>query len=284
MTTVMSDAMTKETVKMWRIPELGNVELLRATYRTQTFSRHSHQGFALGVIERGALGFHYRGEHVVAPAGAVNLANPDEPHTGHAAAEEGWTYRMYYFDAPVLQQAASRLADRRVGIPFFQSGVLQDDHLAATILQLHADIEAGDLTCIEAQSRFLRLLNHLISRHADAPHAARPFSPEPGRIRRARDLIHSRYQENLSLDELSAAVGLSSYHFLRVFQDAVGLPPHAYLTQVRIGMAKSLLDAGWTVAAAATETGFVDQSHLTRTFKRLTGITPGQYRKIVQDG
>ncbi len=279
----MKSRINPETVKLWRLPELGHVEMLRAVYRTQTFSRHSHEGFALGVIERGALGFYYRGENVVAPAGAVNLANPDEPHTGHAATDEGWAYRMFYFDASVLQQAASRLADRNAALPFFQSGVLQDDHLAAIIHRLHRDFESAGLARLEMESRFLNLLTLLVSRHADAPPTPGVFGPEPRRIHRAREYIHARYQDDLSLEELSSVAGLSPFHFLRVFRNAVGLPPHAYLMQVRIGEAKRLLTEGRSIASAAVETGFADQSHLTRCFKRITGVTPGHYRKIVQD-
>ncbi|MHC1743086.1 MAG: AraC family ligand binding domain-containing protein [Syntrophobacteraceae bacterium] len=280
----MSPATPKETVKLWRLPELGDVELMRAAYRTQTFSRHSHEGYALGVIERGALGFFYRGQNVVAPAGAVNLANPDEPHTGHPAMDEGWTYRMFYFEAPILQQAASTMAERcAAALPFFQSGVLHDDHLAGMIYRLHRNIETGSLQRLELESRFLQVLTALISRHADAPPASRPVRREPRRIRLAREVIEARYQDDLSLDELSSVADLSPFHFLRVFRDAVGLPPHAYHTQVRVEHVKRLLRTGWSIAAAAVEAGFVDQSHLTRCFKRITGVTPGQYRKIVQD-
>ena len=69
----------------------------------------------------------------------------------------------------------------------------------------------------------------------------------------------------------------------RVFHDEVGLPPHAYLTQVRVNRARRLLSQGWPITEVAFEVGFVDQSHLNKRFKRITGMTPGQYRKNVQD-
>ncbi len=97
----------REQTKLWRVPKLGNLELMHAAYLTQTFARHTHEGFAVGVIESGALGFDYRGESLIASPGTINLANPDEAHTGHAAAESGWTYRMFYLDAVLLEQAAA---------------------------------------------------------------------------------------------------------------------------------------------------------------------------------
>ncbi len=111
-----------EHIRMWRLPELPQVELMRARYIHQSFARHSHEGFAVGVIENGALGFFYRGENVVASEGAINLANPDEAHTGQAAHPDGWTYRMFYMPAPALQESARRIAGRPAGMVRVRNG------------------------------------------------------------------------------------------------------------------------------------------------------------------
>lgn len=102
----------------------------------------------------------------------------------------------------------------------------------------------------------------------------------------AREFLEANAEQDVSLVRLAAVAGLSPFHLVRVFREAVGLPPHAYLDQVRVERAKGLLSAGLPIARAAAEAGFADQSHLTRRFKRLVGVTPGQYRagsKNVQD-
>jgi hypothetical protein len=70
---------------------------------------------------------------------------------------------------------------------------------------------------------------------------------------------------------------LVPFRMVRTFTRQIGLPPHAYLNQVRVNRAKQLLANGEPIALVAYETGFADQSHLTRHFKRLFGLTPGQY-------
>jgi AraC-like DNA-binding protein len=82
------------------------------------------------------------------------------------------------------------------------------------------------------------------------------------------------------------AFGLSPFHLNRLFCREIGMPPHAFQTQVRIARAKTLLRQGLPITGVAMQTGFADQSHLTRHFKRLLKLTPGQYRedsKNVQD-
>jgi len=75
-------------------------------------------------------------------------------------------------------------------------------------------------------------------------------------------------------------VGLSRFQALRAFKRHYGMPPHAYQLRVRVGLAQRSLRAGGQPAQVAAEYGFVDQSHLTRHFKRLVGVTPAQYQRV----
>ncbi len=279
----MKTAPFHEKTKLWRVPDLTGLELMHATYLTHSFARHSHEGFAVGVIEQGALAFDYRGQSLIASPGMINLANPDEAHTGRAAAETGWTYRMFYLDAELLRKAASEIAGRPENIPFFQAGVLHDHDLACMIRQLHFSLEKGEASRLEQESRLLRMLVCLILRHADAPPILRATGREQGAVKRAKDYIQAYFDENISVEQIARAAYLSPFHFIRVFHKETGLTPHAYLTQLRIRQARALLSRGCPVAAVAYQTGFADQSHLTRHFKRIVGIPPGQYSNFVQD-
>lgn len=81
----------------------------------------------------------------------------------------------------------------------------------------------------------------------------------------------------MTLAELARLAGLSAFHLCRVFRQSVGMPPHAYQTQLRVRQAKALLRAGQPIVSAAIAAGFYDQAHLTRHFKRIVGVPPGRY-------
>jgi AraC-like DNA-binding protein len=260
------------------------VELLRAHRQTQTFARHTHEGYAVGVIEGGALGFFYRGENVTAPAGHVNLCVPGEVHTGQPATPAGWSYRMFYLGAPVLQQVAADLADGPRELPFFGPGVVDDAPLARRLREVHLRLEEPSTPLLEQQTLVLGVLAQLVRRHADAPPPLARTGREPHAVGMIKRYLEDRYADEVSLEQLSRLTQLSRYHLVRVFREAVGVPPYAYLRQVRVGRAKELLALGRSVAEVALETGFTDQSHLHRWFKRLWGVTPGGYRNSVQDG
>lgn len=278
----MNSKIPIEQTKLWRIPHLDNVELLYATYIKQNFARHAHDGFPLGVVERGAMGYYYRGTNVVAPAGSVAVINPGEPHTGHAA-DWGWTYRMFYLETSVLEQAAAQIADRPRGVPFFQTEVIWDDELAGLLRHLHCTLELSAVPRLEQETKLLWTLAQLILRHADDPPRPRPANYEDQIIRRVQEFIEDNYAEDISLKQLAALTHFSRYHLLRVFRTVVGMPPHTYLTQVRVNRARQLLAQGQPIAQTALAAGFADQSHLTRQFKRIFGVTPGQFSNSVQD-
>jgi len=271
-----------ETSNFWRIPSLGNMELLHANYVKQTFPRHTHEQFAIGVIESGALGFYYRGENVIAPQGQINLCIPGEVHTGQPATDSGWSYRMFYFEPQLLQRVASEVAGKPHDIPFFRTGVIDDPILAKQILQLHVLMEQQDVPLLEQESVLLWTLGQLVMRHADDSLVLRTLRKEKTAVFRAQQYIQTHYTQNFSIEDLAQTVYLSPYHTIRVFREEIGMPPHAYLRQIRITKAKELLVQGLSLADVAQSAGFTDQSHLNRWFKRLWGITPGQYRNSVQ--
>lgn len=96
-------------------------------------------------------------------------------------------------------------------------------------------------------------------------------------VRRALELMRTRLAEPLSLDELARHAGLDKFHLCRAFRAQLGMPPHAYLTQLRILRAKALLGAGARPRDIAPQVGLYDQSQLNRHFRRLVGMTPGQF-------
>jgi transcriptional regulator GlxA family with amidase domain len=105
---------------------------------------------------------------------------------------------------------------------------------------------------------------------------AAPAHVSPG-IRAVLDFIERNFAEPITLAELATLCGLSLCRFVTVFRSQVGIPPHQYVCRVRVKEARALLRQGVPLAAVAFDTGFCDQSHLSRHFKRQCGITPGHF-------
>lgn len=271
-----------ERARFWRDPALGDLDLLTARYVTHSFAPHFHEGYAIGVIEQGAETFRYRGQTEVAPAGHVVIVNPGEIHTGSAASLSGWTYRMLYPSVALVTEAAREVLGRSAGTPFFPRAVVHDPAIAARLAQAHRAIE-GVPQVLDRETALLLTLADLVRRYADFPQQPARLGDAPRAVARARELLGADLADDLSLTDLAQAVDLSRFHLVRLFQRHIGLPPHAYRTQLRVQRARTLLAQGVSIAEAAVAAGFADQSHLNRHFKRIYGVTPGAARLRASD-
>ena len=269
-------APNREETQFWRIPEYANLELLRARYIKHRYTLHTHDTYAIGVITYGSEVFQ-RGRRLwTGYPGQIVIVNPGEVHDGYGGDERGWMYSVFYPASSLLLHAHDQAEDAHDNVPYFPHGVIQDGYLFDLMLCLHQTLEKSP-SRLERDSRFLWTMAQLVSRHAAQPLLEHPLGQEPQPMRRARDYIQHNYAENITLKELAAISGLSPYHFLRVFRRDMGLTPHAYLNHIRVLRARDLLQQSCPIAQAAVNVGFVDQSHLHRHFKRIVGVTPGQY-------
>src|SRR5258708_22486805 len=245
-----------------------------------------HDAYVIGVMVRGVEALNHRGCKHLAPAGSVLMINPGEWHANYGPDEEGFGYRMLYPSVDLLRRFATEIAGSEQDAPTLgQPAVVDDKRLCYLLLRLHLTLERG-ASSLEQETCFVDAVAHLLSYYSAVPPKLGSPKRGLGYIKRVRDYLESNYADNFSLTELSRLTGISPFHMLRMFREEVGLPPHEYQTNIRISHAKQLLREGRSAGYVAAEVGFADQSHLTRHFKRIVGLTPGQFsphRKNVQD-
>ena len=122
----------------------------------------------------------------------------------------------------------------------------------------------------------MNTLGHLPIAEATAP---RRGGLPPALARRVCDYIETHFDRRISLDSLAAMTGLSRDHFARAFHQSVGMPPHSYLLRRRLDHVEQMLrETQLPLSQIALATGFSDQSHLARHFRRQTGMSPSHAR------
>jgi AraC-like DNA-binding protein len=272
----MTKKASPEYFKLTRLPEFDNLELLQARYSTHVFPRHWNETFIIQIVTQGLNEFYCgRAMHRV-PAGSIVLINPHEIHTGYSVGNVPLVYRTIYPPADLLAEMAAQISGCKAGIPFFPAAIVWDGALSKMLVKAHQACEAGREQ-LASQSLLLIALTVLIRRHADKKISWRPLGKEIDRVKQAKNYIEDNFSRHVSLHDLAKVSHLSPFHFLRAFRKEAGLPPHEYLINVRIARAKALLTQDHPIAQMAYETNFTNQNHLHRQFRRLVGVTPGQY-------
>ncbi|NMG08009.1 AraC family transcriptional regulator [Brasilonema sp. UFV-L1] len=157
-----------------------------------------------------------------------------------------------------------------------------DSVILHTAEALKAEIETGHSSSrLFAESAATMLAVRLLQAYANYKPVIRAYSDglAKNKLQLAIDYINAHLDQDIKLADIAELLGVSHYYFCHLFKQSVGMTPHKYLIQQRIERAKVLLkNQEFSIAEVALECGFTDQSHLTKHFKRLVGLTPKAMR------
>lgn len=277
MTMPAANGVPPETAIWCAMPRL-ELDVISARYVRQAFPPHFHETYVVCVDERGAHASWYRGANHIVPERVLTLVPPGEVHTGHRVPGHAWHYRAVYPSPGLMRRLAAEAGVDASEMALAAGLSARDPALTAAFLAAHRACTASP-DSLEAESAMTEVLVTLLRRHA----AGGRQTLEPvatGRpVQVVRDFLEAHLAEHLTLADLARLTGLSQYAVLRAFRRAMGIPPHRYLTQVRVRRAVELLRAGHSPVMVAQKVGFADQSHLTRHFRRLVGVTPGTFAR-----
>jgi len=274
-----------ERIFVHRPAGFSGLELRRGFSVSQPYPRHWHEEFHFCLILDGSGELNYRRKRHLTPAGSLFIVHPGEVHSNQSDAGGSCSFRNLYAEPEIIAGLTTEILGEQTPLPFFSAQPEGDAEINRLYLKLHKSLET-EANRLEQDALLLDFLTRLITRHSQTKTASRKFGRESMAVNQARDYLADNFAENVSLEDLARLTGLSLFHLNRAFSREFGLPPHAFQTQVRIARAKTQLRQGATISQAAFDAGFVDQSHFTRHFRRLVGVTPGYYlqaSKNVQD-
>jgi len=220
--------------------------------------------YTITRVEAGRSSFFTRGKVWSSSVGSLRIQQPGDV-VRDLSRDSPATYQIIAFPARTVEAANGALC--------VHSHLAAGDARGAAFHRLHDAVQAGaerfalEVAITEAIAAFA------------AVHGAKCEYRRP--VRRAIELLRERLDAEVTLDALADHAGMDKFHLCRAFRTQVGLPPHAYLTSLRILRAKELLAAGMKASEVAPRVGLYDQSQLNRHFRRLVGTTPGAYARAI---
>ena len=280
------DPTPHEDVRMWRSRD--NPRLLMMHGTTSAYAVEPDGAYILGLIVRGGLRARRGAERHVLRPGDLCVWDSSRGHSGSPYGTGAWEARLMVFELADLEAI---VADPERAAPDLElrDPRIRDPRLAARFLAVHRAMEREGWT-LESETLLADLLDGLADRSllgADELASRRAARTDPAFVR-ACDFLSDNLARNITLDELAAAAGVGRFRVVRLFTAAVGMPPHRFQIAQRVKLARRMLERGAGVSEAAARTGFFDQSHLHRHFRRSLGTTPREYArrfgKNVQDG
>ena len=261
----------REKLAFFRSPALPGVEILSAVDSGEPWHVY-HEQYAFCAVHHAATTIRYRGAMERIDDRSVSFFEPGESHHNGKVHKRS-DFKVLFIQPGVFARAAEEAGSAKA--PHFD--LLPRNapaNMMDTVYAFCASVERGEAT-LEQETRLVSCLNRFMA-CAHRPVHPSPRPERPG-VMRARRYLVERFNESVTLAELATVAGLSKFHLVRQFAAQTGLSPHAFQVHVRVERARMLLRQGFSAVETAMLVGFADQSHLTRHFKRVWGITPGAY-------
>jgi AraC-like DNA-binding protein len=264
-------------VRRWRPATLPDVEVIEVD-QTSLTCRGFEETYALWLKTEGATRVRYRrGNHDIHP-GEVLLLEPGETHT--VVPTRGPMSCVVLLLSPKLVSQVAFEHFGQVNEVHWGRVVAPQSSVSAEMLGLVKALPK--LPSLEAKARLSRLVRTSIVQLAEPAGGTRNRDVPARGLSRARDLLHARSSEAVTLDDLVAAAECTTkQRLIRGFRAAFGFAPHQYLTELRLQRARDLLQRGHDCGKTAYLVGFYDQSQMNRHFLKYLGVTPGAYAKAV---
>lgn len=256
-------------------PSGAGLERIEAYFTGHAYDPHRHDTYAIGLTLSGVQSFRFRGARHDSLAGNAIVIHPDEVHDGEAGTKPGFRYRMIYLEPRLVRDA---LGGCDKALPFVASPVSRDPRVVAAAARALSAFDRG-FEPLEAD-HVVAGLAEAIAAVADGSGPAIRGRVDGRAVEQARRFLESHYDAPVSSATLETVSGLDRWQLARHFRASLGTSPYRYLTLRRLDQVRSALAGGMTLAEAALSSGFSDQSHMTRQFRRAYGVSPGRWRRL----
>lgn len=210
--------------------------------------------------------------------GEFSIIEPGDVHSNSMIESESRCLLTVYLSSEMLQKTAYQI-DENAPETRLASDVHCDSYAVRGLSELYRVMQ-GESPSLEAGSLYVSFVSALIKRYGTSRLRESEMTGEERRVSRVKEMLNELYGEDISLDFLAENAGCTPYHLIRFFSRDVGMTPYAYLLHLRVERARQMIREGRKLAETAADTGFADQSHMSRHFKARYGITPGMYKKL----
>ena len=247
--------------------KMSGITALSASFTDFTYKKHCHEEYAVGVTLRGIQEYNVDGSFHSSYQNGVMLFNSEQIHDGKAHDSSGLDYVMLYIEPRLFLEILGKKDRVR-----FASPVVYNQALRNSILNLSGAIQSG-----EDEALCSELLLSLVE-NFQPTNIVRDCKKDTKQTQKAKEMIYSKLDDVISLDEICKEFSISKYQFIRSFKANAGISPYQYFIFCKVNRAKQLLEENRDIYSTVTECGFVDLSHLNKHFKRIFGITAFEYK------
>ena len=237
--------------------------IVKQSFENNRFKKHFHTFYSIGLILDGSYEIEIEKKELSVQKGKIKIINPFETHI----ASGKWEYINIMIKPETIRRLAKSLL--KTDIPFikFEHSLYNPEaikHLNSLLISKEK---------MEKDENLTLFLSELIKQNSNIS-----FKEITSKINKSIEFIKTHFLEDISLEEIASYSNISKYHFIRMFSQEKGMTPYQYILSLRLEHALCLIDKNVPFSIAAHASGFSDQSHFIKVFKRHFGFTPINFK------
>lgn len=257
-------------VKTTKLDTYDGLEIKDCLFKNQSFPKHFHDTFSIGIIKKGFERIFITEKDFLLPSNTVIIVNPFEVHDNSFFDHFEWAYQCVYLNQEIFDFVAQKL-QIRVSYPLNLQNIIENDEYLFNL------IDTFNRSCNPINQQVEALTKHLIINYQSFASTKSNVSNQL--IEDCAEYLLENIFEKINLEDVAKKFSLSTFQLIRYFKKEKGITPISYLLMNRIIKAKNLLSQTSSVVDVALETGFFDQAHFAKYFKKYVGVSPLQYKQ-----
>ncbi|MDX9814661.1 MAG: AraC family transcriptional regulator [Sulfurimonadaceae bacterium] len=254
--------------KVFKDPKLDFIELRYIKDIENCIKMHLHEELTITAIKKGSLNLIFNDKNMELKPNDIAIINSQIPHCA--------TLNMQSKDGYVLYLKKEYL--QKIDFDFISSyEVIKQKNIYKNFIKLCDSLLDSKISLIEKEESFYLFCLSFFS----FEQTINNFQEESSLALSIKKYLDENFLEEIILSELAIQFNLSVVHLIRVFKKEFGLPIHSYILNKKVHLAKELIASNMPIIEVAQNSGFFDQSHLNRSFKRIFQITPKEYQNNI---
>ncbi len=266
--------------KIFKTDKLSFVELRYVSEITSCNKKHQHEELTFTAIKTGKINIIFDEKNDSLKPNEISIVNPNEVHCATLSNVQSLGCYVLYLDNEWCQGIQQSLFNN-TDFLHVKISLLQNKGAYNSFIMLCDELLREDVPLIEKEEKLVDFVSNLFLQFCNFYKINDRDTKKSDLAIQIKNYLKDNIEEQVLLEDISRHTDLSVVHILRIFKQEFGLPIHSYLLNKKVHLAKELLAKSIPIAEVAQMSGFFDQSHLNRSFKRVFQLTPKEYQKKI---
>lgn len=268
-------------MKLFKHPSFPYIELRYISHVNSCDKMHQHNELTITAIKKGRINILFSEENTALTPNALSIVNPNETHCATLSSIETFGCYVLYIDKKFAHNIQTKLFNTHVEFSPIKSNLIENRNIYSKFIKLCDTLLKADTLFIEKEALFIEFISELFLQFCTPYSIIQTDTKNPILASNIQNYLHEHKDDDIKLEDISKNLNISVVHLLRVFKKEFNLPIHSYILNGKVHHAKKLLAQNISISEVAQLSGFFDQSHLNKSFKRVFQLTPKEYQKNI---